>query len=217
METIYNEILERFTSKDLGEVREWMKKPFSLDDNKSCSTNAYSLVIVPLKTDYDNLSEKVSNIVPKPNTSKILKLDELKIGLSKIPLEDCFDNEFGKCDACNGNGDVDFEFYHNKKRYTEEITCPVCDGDCEIEQTSKTPNGQKKHSLNRYVRIGLCSFNAYRISEMIFLLEKLQVNELEIVYMEQANRPILIKSNDIQFLTCPSMCEDEEIVYNISI
>lgn len=177
------------------DLRKWMTEPFSVG-NHTASTNGRSLLVVEKKSDHPDMSEKTKGVYPvELSFTNKLEIAKVKEAIEKIPLIDCYDKVISKCDACYGNGNVDFEFEYKNRTYEIEGECPVCEGEGQTEQVSKTPNGKKEIDLSKYVRLGVNRLNVQRLFELIAVAELKGVGEV-LYQLPIGNKPVAFKVGD---------------------
>ena len=130
---------------------------------------------------------------------------------------DCYDKVISKCDACYGNGNVDFEFEYKNRTYEIEGECPVCEGEGQTEQVRKTPNGKKEIDLSKYARLGVNRLNVKRLFELIKVADLKGVNEV-LYQLPVRNKPVAFKVGDdtILFLMPVAVAVDIEDCPNIA-
>lgn len=199
------------------DLRKWMTEPFSVG-NHTASTNGWSLLVVKKKSDYPDMSEKTKSVYPvELSFTNRLEIAKVKEAIEKIPLIDCYDKVISKCDACYGNGNVDFEFEYKNRTYEIEGECPVCGGEGQTEQVSKTPNGKKEIDLSKYVRLGVNRLNIERLFELIKVAELKGVDEV-LYQLPVGNKPVAFKigCDTILFLMPVSVAVDIEDCPNIA-
>lgn len=199
------------------DLRKWMTEPFSVG-NHTASTNGWSLLVIEKKSDYPDMSEKTKSVYPvELSFTNKLEIAKVKEAIRKIPLIDCYDKVISKCDACYGNGNVDFEFEHKGRTYEVESECPVCDGEGQTEQISKTPNGKKEIDVSKYVRLGVDRLNIERLFELIKVAELKGVDEV-LYQLPVGNKPVAFKigCDTILFLMPVSVAVDIEDCPNIA-
>lgn len=205
---VYLSLLNKFKANNDNYNRDWMAKPFNVG-NKTVSTNAYILVATPLQEGFEDLSNKTKGVYPMDFIlDKKIPVSELKEKLNDFPKIDCFDEEEKQCDACNGYGDVDFEFSYNGKDYESNQDCPICDGSGVFNTVSKKPNGKKELNYNKFFGIGNSVFNVARIEELLEVAEMLKSDEIILINQTQSNRASLFKIKDVEVLLMPTMCND---------
>lgn len=212
---VFLTLLNRFKSND--DRRDWMSKPFNVG-NRTVSTNAYILISTPLQEGFEDLSNKTKGVYPMDfNLDTKILVSELRQKLNDFPKVDCFDEEEKECDACNGYGNVDFEFYHNGKYYESNQDCPVCDGSGVFNTVSKNPNGKKELDYNKFFGIGNSAFNVARIEELLEVAETLQSEHITLVNQTHPNKASLFKIKEVEVLLMPTMCNDlTNVVQNVA-
>ena len=207
-------LLRKFTANN--DKRYWMQNPFNVG-NRTVATNGHCLLSTPLQQGFVDRSEKVKNVYPIKHTTNIqISVTELKQKLSEFPLLDCYDEIKIECDACNGLGMVEFEFYHNSETYQIEEQCPVCNGEGLIITQSKVPNGKKVFDYNKFFIIGNSAFHIERIEELIYVAEYLQSDTITIANQTEKNKPTLFLIKDVELLVAPTLCDEQLITQMIS-
>jgi hypothetical protein len=208
----YKSILKYFVSDD--EMKAWMLKPFN-SKNKTFATNSCCMLVVPFIDGFIDRTEKVGGIYPiEHKISKSIFINEIKEKLAEFPLVDSYDvTEIEtECDACDGNGIVDFEFYH-KETHTLEHDCPICDGKGVHYEEQKKLNGKKEIDSNKYFKIGVCVFHIDRIKELILASELLNECEVVIVNQDGSSLPTLFKIGEVELLLMPCYLENKDEVF----
>jgi len=199
------------------ELREWMTKPFSVG-NQTCATNGWSLLVVDKKSDYPDMSDKTKSVYPvELSFTNKLEISKVKAAIDKIPLIDCFDKVVSKCNACYGEGEVEYEFEHKGRTYEIEHECPVCEGEGQTEQVSKIPNGKKEIDSSKYVKLGVNRLNIERVLELIKVAELKGVDEV-LYQLPVGNRPVAFKIGEdtILFLMPVAVAVDIDDCPNIA-
>lgn len=198
-------------------LRKWMTEPFSVG-NQTCATNGWSLLVVDKKSNYPDMSEKTKSVYPvELSFTNKLEISKIKEAINKIPLIDCYDKTVTKCNACYGEGEVDYEFEYKGRTYELESECPVCDGEGQIEQLSETPNGKKELDASKSVRLGCNRLNIQRLLELIAVAELKGVGEV-LYQLPVGNKPVAFKVGDdtILFLMPVAVSGDIEDCPNIA-
>jgi len=197
-------IHKRFISEDA--MRVWMRKSFNVG-NKTASTNGWVLVVTPKIDDYEDYSHMVKGVYPvEYNTNKVINVDELKEKMKIIPQIDSFDieEEEIECEACNGDGVVDFEFDYGGRTYEHESDCPICDGEGVIYKEKKVFNGKKEYDPEYVIKIGVCRFLIRRIEDLLFVSDTLQAKEITLVSQIDPCSGNLFKIKDVEILVMPA-------------
>lgn len=200
---LYKQILGLFIADVDSERRAWMHTPFSFRD-KAGATNGMSMVMVPRFGDYEDQSSKVDKIYPLPyNCEKEISLQVLKDAIAKAPLLDDYDETVGECDACYGEGEVEFEFSHHRRDYTLDVECPVCEGEGKIVKKSDTPNGKKFPDTSKAIRVGDSVFSIERLNELVKTAGLIGANHIALVHQDGARSANLFTIADVEVLTMP--------------
>jgi hypothetical protein len=212
---VFFEILNNFCSQD--ELRPWMKHPFNAF-GKTLATNGWVLIATPKISEYLDNTDKIKNVYPVVhNMQKIYDVATLETALAKFPTEDEFDSVISKCNACNGDGVVDFEFSYNGKTYEIEEDCPVCDGEGEIETFSDVPNGKKRYDETKLIKINECGLSAWRVADIVFVANKLKQKTIKLINNTSPLSSCLFKIGDIEMLVMPSnIGTDADVIENIA-
>jgi len=211
----YKRILEKFTDIE-SEYRPWMKRLFNFD-NKTGSTNGHILVYCDRLGEFDDMSKNVSKIIPTENKNSVIKISTIIDMVSLMPKVDCYDEIKANCDACNGSGEVEFEFNHSSKDYYVEAECPVCEGDGAIFTKSDKPNGKTETDSSFFIKIGECAFSAKNLNQIYGICKDLEVDEIKIISQSEFNQPTLFLIGDINVLLMGNVFEKEKIHSTINI
>lgn len=211
---VYLEILNKFCSQN--EFRPWMNHPFNAF-GKTFATNGMVMIATPQISEYLDYADKIKNVYPiVHNMEKTYDVAALEAALAKCPTEDVFDSVIRKCNACNGDGVVDFEFTYNGKTYEIEEDCPVCDGEGEIETFSDIPNGEKRYK-NKFIKINECGLSACRVADIVFVANKLKQANITLIYNLNQLSPCLFKIGDVEMLVMPNMISTKaDVIENIA-
>ena len=223
---VFLEILNEFVSQD--DLRPWMKSPFNAFD-KTLATNGHVLIATPKISEYidytdskDGYFNTFSTLVIKHiypvvhNIEKYYEVTSLKKALAKCPMLEEYDSIIHKCNACNGDGVVDYEFIHNGKTHIIEEDCPICDGVGEIEKKSDKPNGKLHYDERKLIKLNDSTFSVLRIAEIIFVANKLNRGVITLVYNIGNKQPCLFKIDDLEMLVMPTYSDtDEHIIDNV--
>lgn len=207
------ELLEKFCYENDDVLKQNWKQYIFQSGNKAIATNGWVLITVPLfDKSLPDFSEKLKNIYPViHNKMEVIEVATLKAMLDAFPKVDCYDEISTKCDACNGFGNVTFEFNHGKT-YELDGDCPVCNGAAITTKKSATPNGKKELDYNKLFKIGVCAFNAARIEEIIFVANFLEQKHITLVRQTTGNQLCMFRIGEAEMLVMPSLCEDDETI-----
>lgn len=198
----YLEILQHFKDDTGYPTRNWMSSPFSAN-GKAVATDAIKLVATPFVPGLPGYSEKVRNVYPVAhNMDKAIHLTELRERLNAWPQVDCFDEVTVKCGACNGDGNVEYEFSYQGRDFEMESECPICDGEGSASTKSKTPNGQKEPDEDKVFRIGNSAFHYDLVKSLLFVAETLQ-SDIRVLSQTDYRRPTLFAIGEVEVLLMP--------------
>ncbi|MDH5825796.1 hypothetical protein [Sphingobacterium faecium] len=203
-----NKILQLFLA-DKDNLTDWMRKPFTVN-GKTGATNAYSVVLLPFDSAYEDMGEKFEGIIPTPNCSIRYSVAKLKECYTKIPLVDIPAEKI--CPECDGDGEVEFEFYGKEYTHYKDIDCPLCDGkgfiiDLESKKCEQEPDQTK------CIVIGMGKFNCFRVSEIIQTAELLSSEYFILIHQQDGpNGKFLFAINDVEIITVGILCDSEHTV-----
>ena len=209
---VYESILHLFTSKD--DFREWMKKPF-LVGNKAVATDGRFLVAIPeWKGNYEQSNKAASAYPMSVDFTKEYSIEQFKDAIAQVPLVDGFDEEtkVDECDECNGEGEVEFEYYTNGRYYYHDADCPVCEGQGKTEVTKQIPNGTKVPDNTKQIRIRLGCFSIEAVQRLIKLADLLNEDTVTLVNQKSNNSAAMFHVGQCEVLLMPLMNHGEEQV-----
>lgn len=203
-----NKILGIFlTGKE--EPLKWMSMPFRVN-GKTGATNAYSVVLLPFSSAYEDMSNKFEGIIPIPNCSIRYSVAKLKECYNKIPLVDIPAEK--TCPECDGDGQVEYEYNGKESTHYKDIDCPLCDGKGFIIDRS-VKDVQQEPDHNKCIVIGTGKFNCFRVSEIIQTAELLGAEYFTLTHQE--DRPggrFLFNINEIEIITVGILCDSVKTV-----
>ena len=210
---IYLSLLNKFVGQETDRV--WMNTPFNACE-KTISTNGHLLIATPYQNGFECRDEKVQSVYPfEYNMNFKIPLSEIKEKVKNFPMVDCFDESEVKCDACDGEGEVSYEFRHRGRFYSAEQECPVCDGQEVIDSGSNVPNGKKEYDTDMVFKIGECTFSISEIEELVFIAETLQAEYLTIVKQTGRHKPTWFVIKSVEVLLMPMLTTDEDLIAQI--
>jgi len=201
-----NEILKIFLA-DRNEFRAWMNKPFTFK-GKTGATNSYSVVLLPINSDYDNMDAKIEQIYPIHNCSIQSSINNLKDCFAKIPLVSLPAEE--TCLECLGHGEVEYEYDGNTGYFSKDIECPVCKG--EGFTIDKSKKGESVPDSKKCIKIGNTSFPSARASEIIKTADLLDIEYFTLIHQSEANKPSLFSLNEVEILIAGGPARPDDIV-----
>lgn len=196
----YREILELAINK--SEMRRWMLNPVNAF-GRTHATDGYSVVTVPEIGEFENVESKMKNVYPiEPNMNKQYSVAEIQAALDKMPKVNVYSEEKVKCDACNGDGEVEYEFSHKGKDYQTDVECPICEGDGFIMQESSTVIGQD-YNYDYAVKIGICGMHIKRIKLLLDIAEKVGSDMVELLNQTEPHHANLFRISDVEIIAMP--------------
>ena len=200
MEEKYKLLLEKFTGKD--DLRLWMKTPFNCENRTMC-TDAQILVSVPQIEGYaeppGNKTKNVLNILSgaKEGHPVAYQTKNIRAILDKWEVVKTYKKE--ECDACDGEGEVVYEFKYYGKTYMHEDECPICFG-VRYTGTGEEDGTRLKHGT---VKLHNSVFTINKIADLLFILETLESETFEIRNIV-SNKPSYITIENVVVLLMPT-------------
>lgn len=190
----YDTALELFTDISLHEL--YAQRPFR-QERHTYATDKVSIIQI-----VSTLPEEEYEVLAKPNAwyvmnkpknrDKVFTLDGLITLLNLIPKVD-----FEACQACDGNGRVDFEFEYDGETYYKSADCPVCHG-----------TGEKELDVAvRDFRYGIkfesdtWPLKQKYLIKLIKTMELLEVNSAHLVYADTQTYKFEL-SEDVEVMFC---------------
>jgi len=175
---VYDQILNLFVSKD--DLRDWMLTP-AFTGNLVFATDGSAAVFLDksqCSLDYPLYKEKEDihqYLLPESNQNLKIPVSDLVDFFGKVPLvaEEITTTSTERCSACDGYGEVDFEFFHNGETYETEAECPVCDGSGKETIKTKKLTGAKVGDPKSIIKIGSSTFlfpvilKAYQTAQLL--------------------------------------------------
>lgn len=173
--------------------------PF-IANKKTMATDGYMLVAHPLVIDGLEVNDSRASVIPEKNMDKSILVSTIKGAIDSFPRIERYDKK--ECRACHGDGQVDYEFYHKKKRYAEKTDCPICEGIGEI--TSDNPNGKWEFIPDHYMKIGNCIFNPVLIEKALVYLANIEnVDEIKVFHQSRRTSANLFVVGDFDVVIMP--------------
>ncbi len=165
-----DKILNMFVSSD--SLRENMEKPWTYK-NLTGATCGHRMVLIQGKDErYQETTLNIDSVMPIDNQyNRIIKIGELKTALDSIPKIEKMDLVSEKCDECDGSG------YTNCGECGQEIECPDCKGEGEVEKDLK-PTGIFIFDHTTSIAIDETVFNAGYISDVVAVSEIIGIDSL---------------------------------------
>jgi len=207
----YFKILELVRSKDDYDA-EWVQHPHHVLD-RAAATDKHIAVFTPKIGEFNDFTNKYHpHIYPFPVTHhQHILVSDVKQALSKLPFEDCFDEEIIKCGACEGEAQVEYEFQYKKKTYTSYQDCPVCNGEGGFDKKSDKPNGEKQYPETHAVKIGNSIFMGKILLRIIEICEILGVDNINLLSQTFPTKPTTFKVGEVEMLCMPAVDHNSEL------
>lgn len=207
----YLKILDLVRSKDECDP-EWVQKPHNVLD-KTCATDKHIAVFTPQFGLFDDFTKKYHpHLYPFPATHhQHIIVSDIKSALSKLPQEDCYDEEFIECGACEGEAEVEYEFQYKKKTYTAYLDCPVCNGEGGFDKKSDKLTGQKYFPETHAVKIGNSLFLGKILLRIIEICEILGVDNINLLSQTFPTKPTTFKAGEVEMLCMPAVGHNSEL------
>lgn len=121
-----NELLNLFTSKD--KLRSEMQTPFQLD-GCACTTDGWSLIMIPTTEKLRDTTLKVAALVPPPEGEpKSFSVRALRAALDSIPMLEKIDEQDKPCECIGGQCTCSCGNEHE---------CSLCEGTGKISLPAK--------------------------------------------------------------------------------
>lgn len=207
----YIEILNLCTSKDEKGNLSWLCSPFNCS-GRTMASNAHILVAVPSVGDYPYTpSKKMQSAYPFEKTMRVpIALENFKTELAKYPTEPVFDRV--DCDACDGEGSVEWTCELKGREYKDDHDCPVCDGDGYFRYKT----GKVEIDEDEYFRLGVSVFRIAVISKLVRIAELAGADEVVLVSQAELSESVF-EIGEIEVLIMPVGCSREEVIGTINI
>lgn len=209
---MYDDILKMFVSEDT--LRPQFLKPFFID-NLAIATDAHSLVFFDKNLCDENLlpfdrkPESVLSVIPKErNENFLISIESLKSAISKCPLIDEMKDNKKTCNACYGEGDVEYVFEYGGMDYELEHECPVCDGEGTIGKD--IPTGNKITDKDAPIKIKHSCFSVNYISKLIRIAETLGEDKIFLTLSTGKHNITVFKIKNVELLLMPLCIENGE-------
>ena len=208
MKDQYKQLLDLFKLKEENDKygRTWMQSPFSFQD-KTAATSAYSVVIIPEKSEYQKLDSTTSFLSYYSENLLIdIPLSWLKDAIKKIPI-----GFPPKCEACEGLKTVNYHFQYKSEVFEEKKACPICEGSGRKDRYQRTYHS-KDFSENVGVKIGYHIFSGDRIIELIESCKILNANTVTMVSQNKRYEKTVFKINEVEIF-CMPIPPDDDLTY----
>lgn len=191
-------ILNLFVGND--KYRPALNQAFKQGD-MVCATDAITLITIPISLIGFNYPDQdkpdVSSVLNiRKECHEIIELSWLKELYHNVPMI----NKTYKCEACDGTGLVDYEFYFDGTTYTEEEYCPICRGNGHLGET-----GEMIKDPQYSIYIHGNPFKSGRVLKMINLMELLGITSCVLVSNPSSEPNLFRFENGINVILMPSL------------
>jgi len=207
------ELFKLFCGSDSN--RPVMFLPFEVNE-KIYATDAMTLICCDKKhlefelTNKEKPLAKVEKVFPEINSNRIVanKMEDFDVFKTRDLLMK--NGKDIKCDTCNGDGEVEWEYEH----HTKIDDCPVCRGIGYSYEAKTVPTGEKTFERDVYVKIDDANFNV-NVFMVIFEAQKMIGEEIVLLNKVEKYKPALFKIGKYQILIMP-VGSDEKPLLKIS-
>ena len=190
----YDLALIQFTNSFLD--KDYAKHPFRQGMN-NYATDGKSIIRVAThlcKEEYEELDKPNAEYVmnKQKNRDKLFSYEGLCQTLDLVPKVN-----FESCDACGGEGQVEFEFEYDGHTYYHSNTCPICNGTGKVELSTEKRDFRYGIKFEKY---------AYPIAQdqlvlLMKIMKEVDVSTARLVYAE----PSIYKfelNKDVEVMFC---------------
>lgn len=199
-EDSYKKMHQWFISKDDGRPK--LRNSFNAF-GKTFSTNGFSMLITPQLTGYSFNSQWVENLYPHLHRGDFT-IDVNLVRKMLVAAPKTFQLYYKElnCDACNGDGFVEYSFEYKEEEYTIEEECPICDGDGIIQTKTNIP-AIETLDLNNVAKIGEYYFYLGRVLQLLNVASELKQKTIYFLNEQNANNGAYFKTGDVEILIMP--------------
>lgn len=205
--------------KNQGEGN-FYETPFNFN-NHTCITNGYIFFLLNANLNYNKVNDKINQAIQhylntKDDIYYIFNAHSSDIHalVDKAESKPC--TLIKDCNVCDVYGEIEYTFNHEGKSYYRRTTCPICNGDKEINTGTTTgfryfPKQTVKILSNTYT-----VDNFYQVSE--FLLKINYNGTIKIHAPAVSNKvasPLLIEINDTKIMMSKAIESNDDIVYSL--
>lgn len=204
MQDKYKQLLDLFILKVENDQYNqiWQRLPFTFDD-KIAATNGRSMVIIPSKKVTSRIEifrdeSKQMNEVKKYSRNLWIEIPVswLRKAVERIPMLSA------SCPACEGRGQVTWEFMHINQYHERIDDCPVCDGYGVRDRFDNVFDG-KVYSKNEGVKIGHHIFRGNVLMELIKAADILKADVITMISQTKKYNKTVFKIGDVEVFSMP--------------
>ena len=195
----------------------WQEKPFmSKRLNMVCATDGHYLLMVDPKLvrgKYDEIDCINPDIIRMKNNNTIVTIADIEAAYNCFKLEPEMvigEGEEVECSACEGDGEVQWEFTDpDGNTHYMDHECPVCGGTGKVPEQKKIPTGRMLAPEDALLEIDGVKFSAYYLMTAIEAVRMLGCKQLRhtVAYENSAN--IFEVQDGIRLLIMPSVGEGQ--------
>lgn len=206
----FNKAFELFVSTD--DYRANISVPFK-QNGVYYATDAHAMIIMPVglvKLDYSEQEmPKLDSIIPKENCNIMINISELEAKLIPEMIDEIIeDKKEDRCNECNGDGEVEFEYDASNGIHYIDADCPVCEGTGKIETKSKKNTGKKIINPDKIYRIFGVFYMYKQLKRLIDACHILGVEEITQIY-NATNNGNLFACGSVKILIMPAFTTNE--------
>jgi hypothetical protein len=197
------EVFKLFCGKD--GLRPAMQEPFERND-KVYATDAFILI----RCDKSHCDFEITNQYPTPKVESVFSEPNMSVPLKinaamfdKYFTADEFEliGEDVKCKACDGHGEVEWEY----ESYTKDDDCPVCDGSG-IEDEQKPIKTGRKTIGDYFVSINETHFDM-KLFYRIIQAQSFLGGEIVLTHQSAPNKANIFKVGYCDIVLMPTLAE----------
>jgi len=198
-----------------NDLRPHFQHPIVINRNNVkhvAATNTYCLVTFPDKdgtvSKYEESLEKqiiqVLDSKPLFDTPKTIQVSELQKAIDSLPLIPEMDGEEIECPECEGEGEIECE------ECGHTYTCKTCKGEGIIDKSK--PTGRMICDVNAYVKIGNSIYRGCRVQEMMTAIDYANVDIISHIKGDDALSSAVFMIGQIEMLVMPCVVDEHDTI-----
>jgi hypothetical protein len=195
-----NTLLSLFVCTNTNNSK-WVQSPFKIDD-KVYATDRHMMIIIPaeLAPEVQPLEgyepAAVLSIIPAAEPALLtISTAEIKAALKAVPTV----KASKECEACEGDGEVEFEFLYGGRRYTTDDDCPLCDGVGSFPDL----NGKAVPDPDKCITIGEADFSPEKVKALYQICQYFELADIDLVNQQVEKSGSLFAKDGIALLVMP--------------
>jgi len=202
----YLSILNHFTDPE----RNWMSALFTAGKWLG-ATDAHTCALVEnWGLEAPDQMENLKVLLPfEYEMKKKFSVADLAKRTDSIPFKIAEIEDF-KCGACDGDGEVEFEFNFGSKNYTTKDTCPICNGTGEDKTNRKLKRGDRIYPSSHAIQIEKSILKARDVDLLINIARKLEESEITLIKQGFINNKNYFKIGEFIIIILPIQIGHEE-------